>query len=152
MLKYLTSVEHEQHLHYGDYHPATYIAPASDRVWRPQIVAFVQPEKRSAYSPMSSIGFAESRLLSFISQLKTLSALCIVASIVSGEEDRASVDRTVTRRRLTSDISPHVLRRTAVAEMIDLRRKALQDKMNEENIDGFAKVFWVYTCNEHFWI
>lgn len=144
-------------------------------IHRPQIVAFIQPVQRATDHGGTPNDFADTRLISFIAQLKTLSALCILASIVSSEDERVAIGRLVSQRRRDArvraegehrsssrmsveateasemsgpgrDASTHVLRRAVVAETMDARRRALEERMEEEGIEGFAKVFWVCQC------
>ncbi|RUS33756.1 hypothetical protein BC938DRAFT_484097 [Jimgerdemannia flammicorona] len=106
--------------------------------WRPHIVSFVPS------SPSTRRG-----LLSIIAQLRTKSQLCVLADLVTTEE----VDTAVGKRdqdgrggKITiagEGIKP--FRRQEVLDELVVRRKTLlQRGMEEEGIQGFAKIV---TCS-----
>ncbi|KAJ3300552.1 hypothetical protein HK104_010494 [Borealophlyctis nickersoniae] len=109
------------------------------RVWRPQILAIVRVSE-------DGIGLENPRLMSFISQLRTRTGLCILASIVTTKEVEEAARQKQVRMEV-GGVGSYVglersFERSDVREEIVFRRRLLLwTAMRDEGITGFTKVF-----------
>lgn len=87
--------------------------------WRPQVVTFVGLTNTGALKAP--------RLLSFISQLKTRSALCILAAVIP-RESLPVVEISGEQHQI-------------IEELLDYHKMEIKRAMKQQSMEGFVKVF-----------
>lgn len=155
MLKYLMQAEHQDfvrristdlsspsRLMIGPLTGHSTLMPTfADRIWRPQILVFIPMSRHNQV--------ACPELLAFAAQVKSLSALCIVASVVSREQEKEEISRLLELKRVMSNAVVRIDDRYRILhEMVMARTMAVRSTMEEEGLEGFVKVFSAETVRE----